>query len=210
MIDQGPFSPFHQQRWIEAKNNGSTTIPAFGICQILDSTRPDSSSAETPSGGRTVLSVQVPDSSTYLLTFAVNGAKPIAAGKTGEVTMHFPCYVAYDTANTPAYGEEWGPQASSSLALKNHPGLIILGDQNGTTVRVDRSNSLELIGKPDGAITKGSTGTVSVWFRNTSGTWADYTAYNLTCNALGAALTANKYVSMGYRSGQWLAACWES
>lgn len=210
MIPQGPHSPFHQQRWIEAYNGGSSTIPAHGIVQITASTRPDSSSVETPSGGRTVLTVQVPDSNTYLLDFAINGHEPIAAGKYGKVTMHYPCYVAYDTTNTPAYGEEWGAQASSSLVRKNHPGLIVLGDVGSGLARVDRSNSLELIGKPDGAISKGSSGTVSVWFRNTSDTWADYTSYNLTCTALGAALTASKYVSMGYRSGVWLAACWET
>ncbi len=211
MIPQGALSPFHQQRWIEAYNGGSSTIPAYGICQITASTRPDTSSVETPSGGRTVLTVQVPDSSTYLLTFAVNGPLPIAAGKYGAVTMNYPAYVAYDTTNTPAaVGEEWGPQASSSLARKNHPGLVILGDVGNGIVRVDRSNSLELIVKADSGISKGSSGTCSVWLRNSSNTWADYTSYNITATALGAAITASKYASAGYRSGVWLVSCWET
>lgn len=179
-IPQGPFSPYHQQRWIEAINVGSSTIPAYGICQITESTRPESSSAFTPSGGRTALSVQVPDSSTYLLTFAVNGPKPIAAGKPGEVTMHFPCYVAYNTANgTPAYGEGWGFSQSTSLATKNRHGLVIVGDPDGTIVRVDRVSHLKVHGKLDGTLNESSTATFSIYtYVPALAEWTD-TLYNI-------------------------------
>lgn len=204
MIPQGPFSQFHQQRWIEAKNDGSTTIPAFGICQITGSARPDTSSTETPDGGRTSLTVQVPDSSTYLLDFAINGHVPIAAGKYGYVTQQYPCYVAYNTAQTPAYGDEWGVAASSSLVVKNRPGLLILGDTNGTIVRVDKTSLTKLVGKPDSDISKGSSGTVSAWMRNAStGTWEDST-YNVTATALFADVVSGLYTSLFWNCGVWI------
>lgn len=215
MIPQGAFSPFHQQRWVEAYNDGAATIPSRGICEITDSYRPDSASAETPNGGRTVLKVRQPTTS-YVLKFAINGPLAIAAGKTGFVTTHYPAWVAYNAAYTPATDEEWGITSGSCLVTRYRSGLIILGDAiaSGASgfVRVDKTQTTELIGKgPAGGIAKGSSGTCAVWMRNVAtGDWED-SGYTLSAKALGAAIpSGTKYVSMGYRCGQWLVSCWES
>lgn len=132
MIPQGPFSPFHQQRWVEIYNDGAATIPGRGIAEIVESYRPDSGSVETPlASGRTVLKVRQPtvDNAT---NFVINGPLSIAAGKTGFGTMDYPAWALYDTT-VPVNGEAWGPQSGSCVAKKGNSGLVVHGDAIGST-----------------------------------------------------------------------------
>jgi len=211
MIGIDGLAPWDKQRPLELNNVGSADIPRFGIAEITNSTRPDSGDALVSGGGRTVLSVQRPGAN-YVLDFAINGpiaCPPSTPGIFG--TQHFPCFVAYNPAQTPAFGEEWGITANSSLIVKNRPGLLILGDPNGEIVRVSRTLTTELIVKgPSGGIGKGSSGVCAVWMRSAAtGAW-EPSEYTLTCTALGAAIpSGTKYGSAAYRCGQWVVAPWE-
>lgn len=62
------------------------------------------------------------------------------------------------------------------------------------------------IGKPDASIAKAASGTVSLWHRATE---ADSTL-NVTAQALGAAVTIAKYVTVQRINGQWYVGCWET
>ena len=113
---------FQECRWMEAVA-GDYDIPAFGLVQITGATW------EEP--GRTVLSAVRP-TNTNCQRIAINSWKPIAASDYGLVTCEGPSYVLYDTADTPAIGQEWGPEADSFKAAKGKCGLIILGAADTT------------------------------------------------------------------------------
>ena len=139
MIGIDTLAPWDKQRPLGLYNGGSAEIPAFGCYEIYDSYRPDSGEAMVLGGGRTVLKVRQPTADN-VANFGINGPIPLPAGQSdGFGTQDYPTYAAYDTANTPAFGEEWGPQNGSCLIKKGNKGLVIYGDQNGTIVRVARA-----------------------------------------------------------------------
>lgn len=138
MIGIDTLAPWDKQRPLGLYNGGSAEIPAFGCYEIYDSYRPDSAEALTLDGGRTVLKVRQPTADN-VANFGINGPIPLPAGQSdGFGTQDYPTYAAYDTANVPSFGEEWGPQNGSCLIKKGNKGLVIYGDQNGTIVRVAR------------------------------------------------------------------------
>lgn len=71
---------------------------------------------------------------------------------------------------------------------------------------IARVGDQTFIGKPDANIAKAASGTVSLWHR---GTEADSTI-NKTAEALGAAVTSGKWVTVQRIAGQWYVGCWET
>jgi hypothetical protein len=63
----------------------------------------------------------------------------------------------------------------------------------------------EAIGKADANIAKGASGTISIY----RGATPSDTGINISAKALGAAVTANKWVSLAAVHGQWYVAPWE-
>lgn len=108
---------FHETRWFEAKAT-SYDVPAFGLVSITGATWEDP--------GRTVLLIERPDADNDF-PCAINSFKPIAAGDYGLVAVEGPNWVAYNTAATPAAGDEWGAAANSFLLTQNKTGFIVLG-----------------------------------------------------------------------------------
>lgn len=190
---------------IRVHNDAGVTIPAWGVMRITG--------VET---GNDAWRIKVGKPNTTLQrVYLVNGSTDIATSADGWGTyLTHAAHVLYDDSEAPAIGEEWGPQDDAWTLRKNHWGFVIVGGNTGASP-VKRTVATQytvndLIGKSDGAITIGNTGTVSVWRRNeTSDAWEDSTL-NLTCRALGKAAVANKYAPIGWRNGEWLVGCWES
>ena len=138
---QNIHTPFDDQRHVALYNGGSAEIPAYGCYEIYDTYRPDSAETLVLGGGRTVLKVRRPTSDN-VANFGINGPLALPAGQSdGFGTQDYPTYAAYDTANAPAFGEEWGPQSGSCLIKKGNRGLVIYGDASGGIVRVTRSGA---------------------------------------------------------------------
>lgn len=186
-------------------NDSGEEIPAWGVMRITGI-----------QSGNDAWRLKVGKPNTTISSFyLVNSATACPASTDGWGTYLWNSgHVLYDTSVTPAIGEEWGPQDGTWTIRKNHWGFRIIGGTTGSGAvsRVVAAQYMvhELIGKADSSIAKASSGTVSVWRRNeTTDAWEDSTM-NITATALGAAITASKYASMGWRNGLWLIACWET
>jgi hypothetical protein len=121
-------APISQQRWIEWKNVGSQEAPGFAALEVT---------ASTLDGVRHYFSAKRPTEAS-LKQLAFNSAVPVAAGSYGVLTFDLPTFVLYDSAATPAVGEQWGSQADSFLLKEHNAGVLILGgvDSSAGIVRV--------------------------------------------------------------------------
>lgn len=149
---------------VPVRNDSGEEIPAFGLMRITGTTTVD---------GEPVWTVDKP-SSTFQRFVLVNGETAIPASGSNDIygTGYFcdrPFRALYDTSDgTPSYGQVWGPRSGSWKLRRHHYGFLIWGeiddDTTGEeTVKVTQSLVVNVIGKTDAAITKGSSGTVSVW-----------------------------------------------
>lgn len=111
MIDHQP-SQVSRGRWIKVK--AVEEIPAFSPCRMIGA------------DGLGIVHVMLPtdDSERHL---ACNGPRKITAGRYGNVTVDYPAYMAYDTANVPSNGERWGSEAGSSTIHRDQTGFLIVG-----------------------------------------------------------------------------------
>ncbi len=198
-------SPRSELARIRVHNDAGATIPAWGVMRITGVTTVNDAWRITVAKPNTAIQ----------RAYLVNGPTDIATSADGWGTyLTHAAHVLYDDSETPAIGEEWGPQDDAWTLRKNHWGFVIVGGNTGSSP-VKRTVATQyivndLVGKSDGAISKGSTGAVSVWRRNeTSDAWEDSTM-NVTANALGKAAVASKYAPIGWRNGEWLIGCWES
>jgi hypothetical protein len=117
-------------RWLSFRNQSEEPIPGFAVLR--------------PTGvitveGQAVLTVAQPNSSGGGFHL-FNGPFPVAAGGFGSCTVDFPCFAAYDTADVPALGEEWGPQAGSWALTKGNTGYRILGGAQDGRVEITSSH----------------------------------------------------------------------
>jgi hypothetical protein len=118
-----------------------------------------------------------------------------------------------EPGSSPGVGDTYGAVAGQWYARKNRPGFTV-----STTTTFDddglvhgRQEPLSwLPGKADAQISKGSTGTFSIWMRNkTTGAWED-SGFNVTARALFAITPASpKGSAISFSSGEWLAGPWE-
>jgi hypothetical protein len=138
-------------------NASGETVPSGGLMAI---------SGTTMIGGVTFMSITKP-TSTFERLVLISGAGTIAVADTGVGYMaDLPFPAMYDsTDGTPAQGQCWGPYPSSWKMRRHMYGMYIWGevDQDAKKALVTQVMVPNVIGKTDAAITKGSTGTVSVW-----------------------------------------------
>lgn len=109
--------------------------------------------------------------------------------------------VKFDTG-TPAFGEMWGAKPGEWVVSLGYPGLYVLGviDATNKILRaIPRLPVLSVIGKAGLGITKGSTGSVTIW-KGISGSEGTST-FTITARALWAAITASKYVLVTWLNG---------
>jgi hypothetical protein len=146
-IPQDQRSPHQQQRWVELYNVGGYEIPAYGACEVLESSRPEQLTAQTPDGGRTVLHVQRP-SQDGLSGVVLNGPMPIAPGASCAVgTNDYPAYARWAAPGSPVPGEIWGTVADQFHLGRGRQGFAVAGDVDAATglMRVFRQERLHRV-----------------------------------------------------------------
>jgi hypothetical protein len=104
-------------RWLSFRNDAGEPIPPFAVLR--------------PTGvvtvqGQAVLTVARPNADGGSFYF-FNGPFAVDAGGFGSCTGDFPCFAAYDTADVPALGQQWGAKNGSWLLEKGHTGYKIIG-----------------------------------------------------------------------------------
>ncbi len=181
----GPFDD------IKIYNNENSEMPQYGIGRVT---------AISEVGGEKVVNLEKP-SSTFSRNYLVNSGGDVAYQKTGIAKNRPVVKVLYDTG-TPAIGETWGPKSGQWTLSRNYPGFVCLGivdaDEKIMLARYDEPGIY--LGKADSNISKGSTGTVSLWV-GASGSETDSTINITGCSALGAAITSGKWVTVQYVNG---------
>lgn len=130
-IPQDHRSPHDQQRWIELYNAGDDTIPAFGVCEVIESSRPEAASDMTPDGGRTMLHVVVPTTDNPCNT-VVNGPCDIPPGKSGKIGTKDSPMLALVASAYPSQTIV-GVEEGSCVLKSDLCGYIIDGDYDATT-----------------------------------------------------------------------------
>lgn len=104
------------------RNNSGETVPAYAAMRITGTEQSD---------GIERLIIAKPNSSSQQV-YLVNGSDPVADTAQGWGTwLWHGDWLLYDDANTPAYGETWGPQNASWEVKKDNPGFVILGGATG-------------------------------------------------------------------------------
>jgi hypothetical protein len=128
-----------RQRWVELENVGSVEIPAFGVCEITGSYRPDTGGLVTPGGGRTVMRVRRPETDDPCAVI-VNGPCPIPVGENGRPGTKDDPLLALVDSNYDA-GTALGVEKESFvLTERTCARYVVDGDYDAgtSTQRVDR------------------------------------------------------------------------
>lgn len=156
--------------WYHFKNNGSQAIPAYGVMRV------ESSTTAIPGDKHHKLLKCVRPDTTFARIYAVNGPEEVPVS--GYGLCRLPPFdnveVLYDTANTPAVGEGWGPQPDSFKLKQFYPatGIVIaeLSDLEGAeTMLVSWQAIIDGYAKADATIANDATGTISLWHGNFAG-----------------------------------------
>lgn len=134
--------------YVPFKNVNAGTVPAYGVMRITGATIVDTFP---------YLTTDQPDS-TYRWLYLVNGADPVATNAFGwGVWLHHADYALYDTGSgTPAYGDEWGPTASSWKLQKYAPGFWVMGGNNTSVSGSERTVCVQV--PPAEVLVKNATG----------------------------------------------------
>ena len=193
---QGSYLP---APFVRFKNTASETAPKGAVMRITTST----------SASDKCVTIAKPDTSFHRL-YLINVGGPVAENKfgrgmflTAETFSWDTHYVLYDTANTPAYGESWGPQNDSWKLKKFRYGFTILGGNTGSgetakTIAVQHVVN-HFYGQTDAAINKGSSGTVSVYDGDNTDTSINVSSVqNKFAN-----VAITKKVSVTWEAGAW-------
>ena len=185
-------------RWMDFNNVSGEEIPAFAVMKITG--------LDSESNGR--LTADQYDQFGAVYATAINGEHAVADTKNGKCTFSFPVWVMYDTGDTPALGESWGPVSGEWDARLRGIGFTVIGGAVDGRVLVDRNHDLSFFGELDsGTIAQDATGTVSVHYYVT-GTWTEETDsnHNVTCrNVSDTSITAGLRVGCNWSTAgdQW-------
>lgn len=148
----------NNQRWLELRNDSGEEIPAFAIVRLTGT--------HIDHAGRVMLTGAKPNVYGSQYRHAVNGRLAIPDGKSGLCTLDFPAMALYDTADgTPVVGQRWGPRSGTWKLKKNTGGFVVAGliDEDAGRMMVSQNPMLSFFGKWDSDVSKGGSGTVSVW-----------------------------------------------
>lgn len=182
------------------RNDYAGTVPAYGVLRVTGLVSSDDVQ---------VYKVDRPDTS-FARLYLVNGPEDVAQNAFGWGTWLWHAdWVLYDDADTPAFGESWGPQASSFKLKKWRYGFTIWGAATGgSTDRVMASQMWvnEFLCKSDSSITAGSTGTVSVYDGNNADTTINVSSVR---NRTGLTWDSSKWGIAYWLGGEWKAEPWE-
>ena len=104
-------------------NESGEVIPKFAVLKIT----------EVEATGDRDLRATKPNGTSTNCTFALNLDRSVADEQDGTCTNAYGAWALYDDANTPAPGEEWGPD-SDWLLHKGKGGYVIVGGAEDFTV----------------------------------------------------------------------------
>jgi hypothetical protein len=138
-LPQDTRGPHRQERWIACKNVGSQDIPGYGVVQVDDASRQNTD--------ETIVHVKRPTADGHC-NVLINGPMPITVGKEGVCTNDYPAYGLY-ADDTPVTNQVWGSRANAFTLKKNVRGFIIIGDDDGEKVRVNRDPSEYVIAEAE-------------------------------------------------------------
>jgi hypothetical protein len=176
------------------RNDNSGTVPAYGLMRVTGMATVE---------GKTLFTIDKPNTSFNRL-YLVNGPTEVLTGKRswGYWLWHAD-YVLYDTGNTPADGESWGPQDNTWTLKKYRYGFTIMGGNTGTgaasrTIAVQHE-VLAFTGKTDASHAKSATGTISVY----DGNDVDTSINVASVKNKYADLDSGKWVDVSWRGGNW-------
>lgn len=178
----------------------SAACPAYGVMRITavslnDSNWPRYTTAQP--------------NSTFYRFYLVNG--PVAAVSGGDgfyygcgTFLHDGGHVLYDTANTPAFDEKWGPKSGQWSLVKYRWGFDIFGGiaGSGSTARViAKQHTVNHIkGKTAGTHAKGASGTINLWADGAPGS-ESFISMTVSAWNSYAALGAGKWVECDWVNG---------
>lgn len=182
--------PFDDVRIYNGTNN---EMPQYGVGKVT---------SITTVGGEKVVTVEKPDT-TFSRLYLVNSGDDLAYQAVGVSKNRPVVKVLYDTG-TPAVGETYGPKPSQWTVSKGYPGFTILGIVDSTNrIALARYEPIDhLVSKPGSTVSKGSSGSFTVWLY-LSGSWSA-SSLSITATALGADCTSGKYAKLEWISGQWI------
>lgn len=182
-------------RGIVFRNTSGEEIPAYAVMRITGAER---------RAGRPVITVGKP-STTFRRLYLVNGSKKVGAASTAYgvgTYLDEGGEVLYDSG-TPAMGESWGPKNGQWSLAKWRYGFTITGavDSTGLKVVATQTEVNEVYGQTNGALNKGSTGTVDLYDGNNSA----ITSTSITATNRFANVATSKKVICTWIGGTWLA-----
>lgn len=146
-------------QFMEWKNDAESDCPAYGCFRLV--------SLEQLAPDRTILHGDRPNTYGAQYDHFINGPVTVKAGTMGACFRTGQVPAAFDaTDGSPATGDLWGPRSGTWLLKKNTGGFRIRGITNTTNsfALVEAAPMLSFVGKTDAAISKGATGTVSIYW----------------------------------------------
>lgn len=172
-------------------NGTDNEMPQYGVGKVT---------AITTVNGEKVVQVEKPDT-TFSRLYLVNSGDDLAYQRVGTSKNRPVVKLLCDAV--PAVGDVFGPKPSQWTASKGYPGYTIIGHL-GDNIAIARQESIDhLIGKPGSTVTKGSSGSFTIWLY-ISGAWSA-SSLSITATALGAECASAKYAKLEWISGQWVA-----
>lgn len=179
---------------VRFRNDYAGTIPAYGVCEVA---------APITLNDVQVFPVTQP-TTTFKRLYLVNGSTDVLDDGYGYGTWLWQAdWVLYDDANTPAIGESWGPQSGSFELKKYRYGFTIWGNPSGGTtdlVMAQQQWVSIVYGQTNGAINKGSSGTLDLYDGNNA---AITSSSVTTTNRFSNIATAKKAIAT-WNGGTWL------
>lgn len=187
-----------QPRITRIRYVGTTILKPCEVAVVVDRV------TKTDDRGRDILFMQVTNTSgTFSLEYIANGEKLLAPDDECDLSsFDSPIDLQYNAANTPAVGETWGPTATDGRLNKNYPGYRIDGLASNGRVRAVTEEIHALLGKTDGALANGASGTISVWLGGAGGSEVDST-WNVTAFNRKQAIPAGDWVVLVRVHGNW-------
>lgn len=139
------------------RNDSSEDIPPFAIMDITGTI--------VDAAGQPFLTVAQP-SSTFKHRYAINGPFKVAAGKFNFIREGI-VWAAYDGSGTPSFGTVWGAKSGQWTLSQNRDGFSVYGASNTSKQRtlVEQFFVTKIIGKLDGDLNSGSSGSAKIWVR---------------------------------------------
>ncbi len=178
------------EKWIGCKNNAAETIPAWSCAAI--------------GTGSTIDGVYHPHASkpstTFTRSYALTGGRD--ATTVDKVGVTFEAGLCkYDTG-TPAVGETWGPKPGQWTLSRYYSGFRCVGilDSTNKIALWEREEPPFYLCKADSSISKGSTGTASLYVGD-SGSETDSTVNITSCKALWGAIATSKWCGVSFVNG---------